>query len=212
MLIFRVATGDEDDYSQCIKTQNGMRTGSIELLRCYYWLRAWKQSQGRSVFMQTPRIYLETTIFNFFVDTDRGFAHESTVALFKEIALGKYLAFTSEYVVKELEATTTDKRDKMLRLIKQYDISVLDFDDEAERLADLYVAEGVIPEKYRTDGLHIAIATVNYLDMIISMNFQHIVKRKTERMTAAINILNGYNAVDICNPMEVSESEPDFNT
>jgi hypothetical protein len=90
-------------------------------------------------------------------------------------------------------------------------ITVLDFNDEAERLADLYVAEGVIPEKYRTDGLHIAIAAVNYLDMIISMNFQHIVKRKTERMTAAINTLNGYKAVDICNPMEVSESEPDFN-
>jgi hypothetical protein len=48
--------------------------------------------------------------------------------------------------------------------------------------------------------------------MIISMNFQHIVKRKTERMTAAINILNGYRAVDICNPMEVSESESDFDS
>jgi hypothetical protein len=99
----------------------------------------------------------------------------------------------------------------MLSLIGQYKISVLDFNDEAEKLADLYVLEGVIPEKYRTDGLHIAITTVNDLDMIVSMNFQHIVKRKTERMTAAINTLNGYNAVDICNPMEVTESEPDFD-
>jgi hypothetical protein len=161
--------------------------------------------------MLTPKIYLETTIFNFYVDTDRGFAHESTVALFKEIAARKYLAFTSEYVVKELEAAKTEKRDKMLPLIKQYNILVLDFNDAAEGLADLYVAEGVIPKKYRTDGLHIAIATVNNLDMIISMNFQHIVKRKTERMTAAINTLNGYNAVEICNPMEVSESGSDFN-
>ena len=42
--------------------------------------------------------------------------------------------------------------------------------------------EGVIPQKYRTDGLHIAHAAVNGLDMIISMNFQHIVKRKTIKM------------------------------
>jgi len=55
----------------------------------------------------------------------------------------------------------------------------------------------VIPANYRTDGLHIAIAAVNDLDMIVSMNFQHIVKRKTIKMTAAINIINGYNAVEI---------------
>jgi hypothetical protein len=65
------------------------------------------------------------------------------VALFKEITMGKYLVFTSEYVVKELEATTTEKRNKMLSLIKQYNIFVLDFNDEAEGLADLYVADGV---------------------------------------------------------------------
>jgi len=159
--------------------------------------------------VRTLKIYFETTLFNFYVDEDRGFAYENTVALFKEAAAGKYLAYTSEYVVRELEATPTEKRDKMLNLIKQYDISVLNFSDEAERLADLYVAEKVIPQKYRMDGLHIAIATVNDLDMVISMNFQHIVKRKTERMTAAINTLNGYSAVDICNPMEVSESDAD---
>jgi hypothetical protein len=67
--------------------------------------------------MRKPKVYLETTIFNFCVDADRGFAHESTVALFREITAGKYAAYTSEYVVKELEATTTGKRDKMLSLI-----------------------------------------------------------------------------------------------
>ena len=77
----------------------------------------------------------------------------------------------------------------------------------ASRLADLYVAEGIIPQKYRTDGLHIAIAAVNGLDMLVSMNFQHIVKRKTVKMTGAINILNGYQAVEIYSPMEVIENE-----
>ena len=64
-------------------------------------------------------------------------------------------------------------------------------------------------QKYKTDGLHIAIATVNDLDMIISMNFQHIVKRKTKIGTGNINALNGYRVVKIYSPMEVVENEND---
>ena len=71
----------------------------------------------------------------------------------------------------------------------------------------MYISEGVIPKRYRTDGLHIAIAAVYGLDLVISMNFQHIVKYKTEKMTGAINTLNGYRAVEIVSPMEVIENE-----
>ena len=63
----------------------------------------------------------------------------------------------------------------------------------------------VIPQKYRTDGVHIAVTTVNDLDLIVSLNFQHIVKRKTKIGTNSINALNGYHSVEIANPMEVIE-------
>jgi len=92
-------------------------------------------------------------------------------------------------------------------LLVQYDISVLTYSDEADALANIYVSENVIPQKYRTDGLHIAIAAVNNMDMIISMNFQHIVKRKTKLATGSINAINGYRAVEIFNPMEVIDNE-----
>ena len=159
--------------------------------------------------MRKPKIYLETTLYNFFVDEDRGFAHEATVKLFLEIAAGKYEAFTSTYVTDELEKAPEAKRDKMMSLITEYSITVLAPNDEAVKLADIYVAEAVIPQKYRTDGLHIALAAVNDLDMVISMNFQHIVKRKTKVATASINVLNGYRTVEIYNPMEVVEDEND---
>jgi len=159
--------------------------------------------------MRTPKIYIETTLFNFYFDEDRGFAHESTIALFKEIAAGKYEAFTSTYVTDELENAPEAKRDKMMGLLAKYNITVLAPNDEAVRLAGIYVAEGIIPPRYRTDGLHIAIATVNDLEMIISMNFQHIVKRKTKIATGNINALNGYRAIEILNPMEVIENEND---
>ena len=157
--------------------------------------------------MRTLRIYLETTLFDFYVDEDKGDAHVDTVKLFKEIADGKYEAYTSDYATDELMLASEAKRNRMISLFSEYGIKVLEPDIAAGKLADLYVSEGVIPQKYRTDGLHIAIATVNGLDMIISMNFQHIVKRKTVKMTGAINVLNGYQAIEIYSPMEVVENE-----
>ena len=159
--------------------------------------------------MRAPKIYIETTIFNFYVDEDRGDPHNDTIRLFKEIAAGKYEAFTSDYVVDELKKSQAEKYARMMSLLTKYNIPVLNMSDEADRLADVYVAEGVIPQKYRTDGLHIAIATVYDLDMIISMNFEHIVKRKTIKMTECINTINGYRAIEIYSPMGVVESEND---
>jgi hypothetical protein len=163
-------------------------------------------SEGLPI-MRTLKVYLETTLFNFYVDEDRGDAHLDTVKLFREIADGKYKAYSSDYVVDELEQAPAEKRERMLNIFAEYDITVLEPDTEASRLANLYVAQGVVSQKYRTDGLHIAIATVNGLDMIISMNFEHIVKRKTIKMTGAINTLNGYQAIEIYSPMEVIENE-----
>jgi hypothetical protein len=164
---------------------------------------------NREYGLRRPKIYLETTIFNFYVDTELGDPHTDTVKLFGEIAAGKYEAFTSDYTVDELSKAKEDKRSKMMALLVEYKIPVLNMSDDAEKLAGIYVAENVIPEKYRTDGLHIAIATINDMDMIISMNFQHIVKRKTIKMTGHINMMNGYRAVEIYTPMEVIDDDND---
>ncbi|MCL2342603.1 MAG: hypothetical protein FWC62_01700 [Firmicutes bacterium] len=152
--------------------------------------------------MRRPKIYLETTLFNYYFDTDRD-AHPATVALFEEVAAGKYDAYTSTYVLDELGAAPEPKRTNMLNLISRYEISLLSENEETIRLANLYIKNGLIPEKYRTDGLHIAMAAVSDLDIIISLNFQHIVKRKTKLETSALNALNGYRAVEILTPMEV---------
>jgi len=149
---------------------------------------------------------LETTLFNYYFDKDRD-AHPDTVKLFQEIASGKYEAFTSDAVIAELARAPVEKSTAMLALLNKYQITILPVDDNADKLADIYVAERIIPTKYRTDGVHIAVASVNGLDFIVSMNFQHIVKLKTEQMTGAANVLNGYKPIQIISPMEVIENE-----
>ncbi len=156
--------------------------------------------------MRKQKIYLETTMFNYYFDVERD-AHNDTVVLFREIEDGKYDAYTSVYVVTELSNAEENKRDKMLNLITKYNIKVFDLSDAAEDLAKIYVDEGIIPERYLTDGIHIAVATVNDLDMILSLNFKHIVKKKTIEQTELVNVREGYRKVHIYTPMEVVEYE-----
>ena len=127
--------------------------------------------------------------------------------MFKEIAAGKYEAFTSDAVVDELTSAPSPKREKMLALIGEYRVETLTANEVSDALADMYVAEGIIPVKYRTDGVHIAVAAVNGLDFVVSMNFQHIVKAKVKRLANAVNIIKGYRPVEIFSPMEITENE-----
>jgi hypothetical protein len=78
---------------------------------------------------------------------------------------------------------------------------------EIDRLGRVYINEGVIPAAYDTDALHIAAATVNGLDFIVSLNFKHIVKHKTIIETEIINAREGYKRVFIHTPAEVIENE-----
>ena len=156
--------------------------------------------------MNKQKIYLETTLFNYYFDEDRD-AHADVVTLFKECSVGEFEPYTSTYTIEELEDTQGEKRDKMLALISQYKVTVLAASDEIVELAKKYIAEGAIHKGSQTDARHIATAAVNNLDKIISLNFRHIVKEKMIILTGAINTLLGYKPVEIKTPMEVIDYE-----
>lgn len=59
----------------------------------------------------------------------------------------------------------------------------------------------------KDDALHIACASVNDLDAIISWNFEHIVKLKTKREVVGINVLLGYKEIGIYSPWEVVKND-----
>ena len=74
---------------------------------------------------------------------------------------------------------------------------------DALELAEQYVRSGVIPEKYRDDAFHIAIACTNGLQYLLSWNFEHIVKLKTKRIVNLINLTSGYREIEIVTPGEL---------
>ena len=160
--------------------------------------------------MKKLKIYLETTIFNFVFADDSPDKKQDMLKLFEEIDQGEYILYTSDYALKELEEAGKVKKARIFDLIEQYQIIVLKPDKNAEILADKYINENIIPEKYRTDGLHIAIATINDLDIIFSHNSKHILKLKTIMGAESINLREGYNPIIIHSPtavMTMTESE-----
>ena len=152
------------------------------------------------------RVYLETTIFNRYFEEGREYAAESK-RLFDKILAGEITAFTSIAVVEELEQAPEPKRSQMLRLIPSHNITVWEVEPSARHLADVYIEMSIIPVKYRMDGIHIAMAAINDVDCIISLNFQHINKLKTKTATEVIHNIKGYSNPYICTPMEVLDDE-----
>jgi hypothetical protein len=70
-----------------------------------------------------------------------------------------------------LDEAPEDKRQKMLALIPKFNIKVLVENDDASCLSNLYIENNIITIRYLINAKHISIATVNSLDMIISLNF-----------------------------------------
>jgi predicted nucleic acid-binding protein len=149
--------------------------------------------------METKKTaYLETTMFNYFFDEARD-GHAATVAFFETAGRGEIEAYTSQYVVDELQAAAEPKQSNMLALIDRYHIEVLEKNDEAVRLADIYIAANDgIPAKKRLDATHIAAASVRRLQYVVSWNFKHINRERTRNMVNYINPREGYEAIILC--------------
>jgi predicted nucleic acid-binding protein len=148
------------------------------------------------------RIYIETTVFNRYLEDERDYSKESK-QLFERFKAGLDEPFTSYAVIEELGKAEEPKQSAMINLIQQYSIKVLEITDAVSDLAEIYIETGIIPQNYRFDGIHIAVAAVNDMDCIVSLNFRHINRLKTKNETRIANLLKGYSSPDICTPMEV---------
>ena len=74
-------------------------------------------------------------------------------------------------------------------------------------LATQYITEGVVGQTSFADCLHIALATINRADYLISWNFKHIVNVLRIRGYNSINIKNGYKELEIRSPRDFMNYE-----
>ena len=158
--------------------------------------------------MHKQKVYLETTIFNYYFDKTKN-GQPYTIAFFEAVGSGQFEGYTSVYTYNELDNAPEPQRTNMLNLIEKYQITVLDTSDEIDQLAEKYLANNIIPRKKTIDALHISVASVNELDIILSYNFKHINKLKTKTLIPATNQVLGYKDILIAQPEEVIDYETD---
>ena len=159
--------------------------------------------------MKKLKIYLDTSVLKFYYADDAPDKKNDTIILFEEIEAGKYEAFISDAVLAEINRADDRKKELLIKLINRFELD-LAASDGIDELADIYVASGIIPEKYRDDAVHLAYATLCGMDIILSWNFKHIVKRKTIQMVNLVNSIEGYKNIDIYSPSEVIENDEDL--
>jgi hypothetical protein len=65
------------------------------------------------------------------------------------------------------------------------------------------IEQNAIPKQAAEDALHIAIATVNGMDYLMTWNFRHIANAAIRVNVELVCRLNGYEPPVICTPLEL---------
>ena len=134
---------------------------------------------------------------------------EVTIEMFDllEKEKDRYSLYISRLILEEIENADDEKTKQLFNFITSKNFIVLEMTEEAQKLGERYIKEGLIPRKYDEDAYHIAISTVHDMDIIVSWNFKHIVKMKTIEGVKWINESEGYRPIEIYSPWEVLGSD-----
>ena len=144
------------------------------------------------------KIYLDTSVFGGFFDEE--FA-EHTKPLFDKIENGQFTMLISDLTQRELTTAPQQVRNLVLHL--KYEMTqLIQTSDEAIDLANEYIVQKVVGQTNYSDCLHIALATINKADYLVSWNFKHIVNVQRIRGYNGINLRNGYSLLEIRSPRE----------
>ena len=145
------------------------------------------------------RVYVDTSVFGGCFDS--GF-EESSNNLLEEFKLGLKIIMISDLTLKELEEAPQNVRRLVEEIPEEYKEFVI-LDDEATTLARHYIKDGAVTEKYLVDAQHIAVATIQRVDVLVSWNFKHIVNLTRIRLYNSVNLKYGYSLLEIRSPQEV---------
>ncbi|MCP9291338.1 type II toxin-antitoxin system VapC family toxin [Gracilimonas sediminicola] len=145
------------------------------------------------------RVYLDTSIFGGFFDKE---FRKETKRLFELFEQEKLSPVISAITVDELYEGAPERVIQLLTSLKATKLETLELTENCELLADKYIEEKVVSEKYFEDALHVAISTVYKVDVLVSWNFKHIVNlNRIEGFNIVNNSLN-YDEIEIRSPKE----------
>jgi predicted nucleic acid-binding protein len=149
--------------------------------------------------MKTLRIYIDTSVIGGCFDKE--FSTESK-AIFDLACKGKAVLVISDLLVRELQNAPKYILD-FLESLSEDTIEIVQASVEAEKLHNAYLDAEVVGPASDDDAMHVAIATVEKCDLIVSWNFKHIVHYDKIKGYNGVNLKEGYTLIAIHSPKEV---------
>ena len=149
------------------------------------------------------RIYVDSSVV--YGAPAKEFSEESR-QFWNTVRNRKIVIIASDVLADEIERAP-QRVQELYRMIPESQIERVESTDESDMLAERYVAEGVVEESSLDDCRHIALATLNKVDSLVSWNFKHIVYRR-----AGYNDVNeklGYPGIAIQTPKQFMEAHHD---
>ncbi len=146
------------------------------------------------------KVYLDTSVLSAFYDSRNPERQELTKEFFARIH--EHEVFISELTALEIDETPDEElRGKMRTLMSSF--RVLPSREAVAQLSTEYVKHGAVSERYPEDAFHIAVAVLNDIDILLSWNFRHIVRRKTKDIVNMVNTIRNQRHIEIATPGEL---------
>lgn len=158
--------------------------------------------------MRKPKLYLESSVWNYYYADDAPEKRDITREFFKNVKEGLYDIYISPTVIEEIGRAEENKRRLLIELIRKYQPQMIEIDEETIELSKRYLEKGIIPARKVEDAVHVAVSTVYEIDALISWNYRHLANLRKKELIQSINLMEGYTKVlDIITPMEVISDE-----
>ena len=154
-----------------------------------------------------PKVYLETTVISYLASRPsrdlRIAAHQQATQDGWRDRRGAFDLYASQLVVQEAGRGDEEAARERLRVLGT--ISLLSVTDKALALAETIVRRGLVPKTVAEDAAHIAVATVNAADYLLTWNLKHIANAAVRNRVEALCRAEGYEPATICTPEELME-------
>ena len=157
--------------------------------------------------MKKLKIYLDTSVISHLDQQDAPEKMADTRKLWEELEQGKYETCIPDVCFDELKGCNEEKQAILYGYLGNINYQRYQVTPEIKELAEKIIEFGVLAKKSYDDCLHIATAVVNNCNIIASWNFSHIVKVKTINGVRTVNLMNGYNTIDIYSPTMLLEGD-----
>ncbi len=150
-------------------------------------------------------VYLETTFISYLAARPSRdllvAAHQQATQDWWTDRHSEFECFVSQVVLDE--ASVGDAIEVEKRLAVLGDLPVLEITQEVESLSQAILSSGVIPPRAVRDAAHIAVATVNEIDYLLTWNCKHLANAQIARRISLVCERVGRRMPIICTPEEL---------